>query len=276
MIWGYAGVFRGDTNVHKGDATMNRLRWTVAHGFKSAPFPLCEIKDPARRDQIARFVADHDLQLTVHFGISRVGCARDEIRRATDDFLSDLEAYGELLRVPIVHTAAGGVHRFLAEPSREKQLDWLAANLAPLAQGCHDLGRPLGIENHGDYYCSDLVELCQRTPHLGIFLDTGNCFLIGEPPLPACRQAAPFVIGGHFKDHTVAPDADTLAFRLQGAVLGHGHVGLGEIWRDLMTRAANPGKLVLQWELIPPKEIGTEAAVEKSWEFVRSLEEPPR
>ncbi len=274
MLWGYAGIYRGDTGVYEGDRTLNQLRWVVQHGFKSACFPLVEMKSPARRDQVAQFVAEHDLQLTVHPPIRWFQLTPDAIRRAVDEFLADLAAYGDLLRVPIVHMSAGGVHRFLAEPCLDKQLDWLATHVAPLAQGCHQLGRPLGIENHGDYYCRDLVELCRRTPHLRIFLDTGNCYLIGEPPVPACREAASYVIGTHFKDHVVFPDPKTLTFVIKGAVLGHGHVGLGEIWRDLIVRAPNPKGLVMHWELVPPEDMPTEEAVEKSWEFIHSLPEP--
>jgi sugar phosphate isomerase/epimerase len=88
------------------------------------------------------------------------------------------------------------------------KLKRLVFALAPLAQGCHELGLPFGIENHCDFYISDLVMVCQAVPHLGILLDTGNTFVIGEKPLPAFKEAAPYVISTHFKDHFVRPRPD--------------------------------------------------------------------
>jgi sugar phosphate isomerase/epimerase len=143
--------------------------------------------------------------------------------------------------------------------------------MAPLAKACKDMGRPLGIENHGDFYCSDLVELCERVPGLGIFLDTGNCYLIGEKPLPAAREAAPHTIGTHFKDHMVSPAPGPLRFEIHGAVLGQGHVGLRQIYDILAAHAPAPDKLVMHWELVPPKDMNGLDALEQSWVFVRSL-----
>ena len=177
------------------------------------------------------------------------------------------------MSAPIVTTCVGPYHRFMDSPSLEEQLDRLAERLTPLARGCHELGCPLGIENHGDYYCDDLVALCRRVPHLGIFLDTGNTYLIGEQPLPACRAAAPYTIGTHFKDHRVYPDHKELKFVIGGAPLGQGHVGLAEIYRLLVDLAPSPETLVMQWEMIPPQGMDPFECLEQSWEFVRGLSE---
>ncbi|MFW5789599.1 MAG: hypothetical protein ACOCW3_06650, partial [Spirochaetota bacterium] len=48
--------------------------------------------------------------------------------------------------------------------------------------GLAEIGLPLAWENHRDYYVSDVVELCRRVPNMGLFLDTGNTYLIGERP----------------------------------------------------------------------------------------------
>jgi sugar phosphate isomerase/epimerase len=154
-------------------------------------------------------------------------------------------------------------------------MERLATVLPPLAEGCHRLGLPFGIENHGDYYCSDLVGLCEQVPHLGIFLDTGNTYLIGEAPLPAFRAAAPYVVGAHFKDHHVrpCPDARPLHFEVAPAVLGEGDVGLRECYEILLREAPRPHDLVMEMELIPPQGMPPLEAFERSLAFVRSLEE---
>ncbi len=273
MLWGYAGVYPGAFGIWDGDQVMNRLRFAVEHGFGCTGCSLKEMAEPARRDQIAAFVAEHGLRCSVGFHAKYFEDNLDSLRAKVDAFLADLQAYGDLLAVPIVTTCVGPYHRFMASPSLEEQMDRLAAVFEPLAAGCAELGRPFGIENHGDYYCRDLVELCRRVPHLGIFLDTGNCYLIGEQSVPACREAAPFTIGTHFKDHCVHPDPKTLTFVIQGAPLGAGHVGLREIYQDLITLAPNPAKLVMEWEMIPPKDMDPFDCLEQSWQFVRSLPE---
>ena len=271
MIWGYAGVFPGEFKVWDGDRTMNGLRFMVDHGFESTGIGLSEMKDPARRDLIGRFARDHDLKLTVGLHLDFFDPDLDSVRRGSDEFLKDLERYGDLLRVPIVTTGVGRYHRFMKSPSLEEQLDRLVEVFTPVARACHEMGRPLGIENHGDYFCSDLVGLCERIPHMGIFLDTGNTFLIGEKSVPACREAAPYTIGTHFKDHFVHPDAKALHFVIEGAPLGEGDVGLAQIYRDLLDNAPNPDKLVMQWEMVPPKDMDPWVCLERSWEFVRGL-----
>ena len=161
----------------------------------------------------------------------------------------------------------------MRQPPFEEQLDRLSQALVPAAKVCHELGKPLGIENHGDYYCSDLVELCQRTPHLYIFLDTGNTYLIGEKSVSGCRDAAPYTIGTHFKDHYVQPNLKQLCFELDGAPLGEGDVGLAEVYQILIEHTPDPDKLIMQWELVVPKGMSPLDCMERSWEFVRSLEE---
>ena len=93
--------------------------------------------------------------------------------------------------------------------------------LTPVAKICHDLGTPLGVENREDFYCSDLVELCQQTAAPGDFPGHRRTLtLIGEKPITAIREAAPYVIGGHFKDHLVKSRPDNLTFEITGRYSG--------------------------------------------------------
>ncbi len=278
MIWGYAGVWPGEFKVWDGDRTMNTLRFLVEHGFRSTGAPLGELDDPARRDEIGQFVAEHDLALTPHLGVRGVPGRFfdpdvDAVRRAIDASVEAIRRHRDVVRAPIVTFGVGPYHRFMDSPSLDEQLDRLADVLPPAAAACHEMGCPLGIENHGDYYCDDLVELCRRVPHLGIFLDTGNTYLIGERSLPACRAAAPYTIGTHFKDHVVHPNPKTLSFEIEGAALGAGHVGLADIWDMLRRHAPAAEKLVMQWELVPPKDMDPFECLEASWAFIRSLPE---
>jgi sugar phosphate isomerase/epimerase len=143
-----------------------------------------------------------------------------------------------------------------------------------LVEGCAALGLPLSIENHGDYYVSDIVALIERVPGLKIFLDTGNTYLIGEAPLPAFHAAAPYVVGGHFKDHHVrpCPDARPLHFEVAPSIIGDGDVPLRECYQILKAKTPNYDQIVMEIELIPPSDVDPIETLERSLAFVRSLE----
>jgi sugar phosphate isomerase/epimerase len=268
-IWGYAGVYPGEFNIWQGDKMMNTLRFLADHGFESGHMGLGEMDDPARCDEIAQFIADHGMQMTVGVHMDWFGADEETLKKQADEFLEKLRLYGDLLRTPIVTTGAGRIHRFMDSPSLDEQLHRLSVAFAPIAEGCQEMGRPFGIENHGDYYIEDLVRLCKNTPHLGIFFDTGNAYLIGEKSIPACIEAAPYTIGTHFKDHYVHPDPGELKFVIEGAPIGSGHVGMAEMYRILLDNA--PGDLVMQWEMVPPKNMDGFECLEESWNFVRNL-----
>lgn len=272
MIWGYAGVFPGEFHIWDGDTTMNKLQFMVDNGFESCSMGFRELEDPARCDQIASFVAENDLKISGHPHVRWLDPDIDKVWQQIDAFLEQMDKYAELLNMPIVTCGVGPYHRFMDDPTLEWQMDRLAEVFAPVAKACHEMGRPFGIENHGDYYCSDLAELCRRVPHLGIFLDTGNTYLIGEKSVEGCRDAAPYAIGTHFKDHYVHPEPrDGLKFVIQGAPLGAGHVGLEQVYKDLLELNPAPEKLVMQWEMIPPKDMDAWECLEQSWTFIRGL-----
>lgn len=271
VMWGYAGVYPGEFRIWDGDQTMNQLRFLVDHGFKSTQIDIEEMLKPERCSEIAEFVAKNGLEITVGLhGFDYFDSDINSVKRAIDQFIQNLDRYHKLLNVPIVTTCAGQYHRFMNQPSLEQQMDRLVEVLTPAAQACYEIGCPLGIENHGDYYCSDLVELCGRVPRLGIFLDTGNTYLIGEQSISACRAAAPYTIGTHFKDHFVHPDLENLTFVVEGAPLGAGNVGLREIY-DVLAKNARCERLVMQWEMIPPEGMDAFDCLEQSWKFIRSL-----
>jgi sugar phosphate isomerase/epimerase len=279
MLWGYALIWTGQFLTRDPDPLLAKLKFLKHYGLRTTGVSLNEIDklDERKREQVFAYLAEHDLCLTPGLWAKYLDPDRDALKRQTDAALALLERYHKPMRAPIVTTGAGGPHRFAREPGRTlaQRLDLLADGLAPVAAGCHALGLPFGIENHGDYYCSDLADLCRRVPHLGIFLDTGNTYLIGEQPLPAFEAAAPYTVGTHFKDHVVrpVPDARPLHFEVGPSVIGDGDVPLRACYELLMERAPNPDKLCMMIELIPPSFAGNDPveAVEKSVAFVKSL-----
>jgi sugar phosphate isomerase/epimerase len=277
MRWGYALIWAESFLELDADPLMARLKFLAAHGLASTGTDLesIAVMPDAARDRLGQYLDDHDLALTPVLHTPYFDADPGRVDRVIADQLALLERWHRLLRSPLVTTSVGPYHRFMREPSLDHQLDCLAQRLPAYATACHDLGIPFGIENHGDYYLSDLAGLCQQVPHLGIFLDTGNPYLIGEAPLPAFEAAAPYAVGTHFKDHHVrpCPDARPLHFEVAPAVLGEGDVPLRECYRLLQERNPNPDQLVMQIELIFPADRPPLQSLEQSLAFVRSLDE---
>lgn len=273
MRWGYAGVYPGDLMLWQGDPFANKLAFLRQYGFTSTHLDLAVWENPGQLAQLKAFLDIYPIEAVPGFHLDFESATEEEIQRQTESFLHLLERARRDIAIPMCMTGTR-MHRFQRDPPLEAQLDKLELGLRGVAAACASLGCPLAIENHGNYYGEDLVRLCQRVPGLKILFDTGNCFLIGEQPLPACRAAAPYTMGIHCKDHCVHPDPQELKFVIEGAVLGEGDVGLRAIYEVLLHFAPAPEKLVLLWELVPPKNMPTPTAIARSWEFIRSLPAP--
>ncbi len=267
--WGYAGVWAGDFRCWEGDAQMNQLRFLVEHGFTSGTISLNALKDPVREKEVGAFVQAHGLRLSPGFHANYFTDSLEELCAHVDAYVEKIRSLRDVLNIRLVHTGAGNYHRFMREPTLTFQMERLRAVLGRLSEKLAALGVGCAIENHIDYYCSDLVELCASIPPLGILLDTGNCAGIGEKPIEGCREAIPYVLGTHLKDFYLAPNGRNLSFDQAGATFGEGDIGLETILTDLLTLHPNPEVIDFQWEWIPDKNVDAFTSIERSWEFCR-------
>lgn len=276
MIWGYSGVWMGEFLTLDKDPHLAALKRVAERGFRCTDVFLDELEamEPEKRERVFAFLEEHDLfyALRPQFNLWGPDFSRDQLKREVETQIRLLEHYAKPSRCRLVGFNSLGNHRFSHDPELPAQLERLAEALAPLAGAAHALGIPFGVENHGDYYCADLAELCRNVPHLGIFLDTGNVFLIGEQPLPAFEVAAPHVVGGHFKDHFIQPDPHTLCLRITGAISGQGEARLRECYEILQTRSPDPDRIVMQIEWIPCPGHDHMEALTASMDWVRRLE----
>ncbi len=282
MLWGFAGPWYGDFMMKDGDYVKDpeeqlfvKLDFLIANGLKCMGFSVLQMAgmEEGLRDRFLQYLTDNDLCLTAGVGFDYLNASDDEAKAKTDALCAALEEYVPLMRSPISTTGPHAGHRFDRTMPLEKKQEILAKRLAPLAKAAWDAGAPLGIENHCDYYVSDLVTICENTEHLFMFLDTGNCFPIGEKPLPAYKEAAPWVIGTHFKDHFVKPDPRTLSFLVGGAPLGQGDAHLRECFDLIKQHAPHPDKLTMEIEMICPKEGMTPPeCLEQSLAFLKELD----
>lgn len=253
--WGYSGVWMGEFLRADPDPHVAQLQFLREHSMVCTDIFLHELEEmsEAKRDRIFGLLEESGLSYVIRpeLDLWSEGFSDDLLRRQVDQAIEQLQQYARPARSELLAFCSGPIHRFVREPSLERQLDRLESALRPLAAAAAELGLRCGIENHGDYYCSDLVELCRRVPHLGIYLDTGNCFLIGERPDPAFEAAAPYVVGSHFKDHAVRPNPQTLCFEIGGAVLGQGDAAVLACWEILKAKTPNLDELLMEIEWIP-------------------------
>jgi 3-oxoisoapionate decarboxylase len=100
---------------------------------------------------------------------------------------------------------------------------------APMAQAD---GRVLAIENHQDFGSAELVAFCEQYgPAMGITLDTGNTFPVGEAPMDFVKRVAPLVSHVHLKDYRVQFTDE--GYRLVRCAIGDGAVPLKAMLEEI-------------------------------------------
>lgn len=283
MHWGFAGPWYGQLlklAPPPGDGPIDpllaRLRVLREFGLTSTGDSLNHVAalEQSVFEQLAGELQQHDQGLVLYAGYRYLETTPDRAAREAEALAAHLDHVAAAVNCRLVMTTPRAGHRFDRELPVAAKLDLLATALGPLAEVCAARGLPFGIENHGDYYVSDLVQLCRSVPHLGLFLDTGNTYLIGEQPLPAFELAAPYVVGTHFKDHRVRPmhDARPLHFEVAGAVLGEGDVPLRECLQFVAAAVDEPQKLVMEIEMVVPDGVDPVDGLHRSVAFVKALE----
>ncbi|MGF1450668.1 MAG: sugar phosphate isomerase/epimerase family protein [Opitutales bacterium] len=250
--WGMAGVFHGALGVYnEGDPWRNKLAFIAKRGFHEAGCNIGDLEEPERRAFLEQLHERYGLGYFVHYKPD----VRKDAAEERDRLLAEAKmhiAARSTLALPIAQVVVpGALSRFQRDLPLAEQLDRLATVLEPFVAELGGAGLTVAIENHADYYVSDLVGLCKRVPGLTILLDTGNCFLVGERPDLIPDAAYPLVSCTHFKDHFVQPVPKELHFQLRGATLGAGDVGLEAMYRRLLALHPDPASVHLMIEWVP-------------------------
>jgi hypothetical protein len=101
-----------------------------------------------------------------------------------------------------------------------------------------DAGLELAIENHQDLGSEELVEMAEMLgAHVGVVLDTGNPFAVGEDPVEFTRRVARRVRHVHLKDYQGQFTDE--GFRLVRCAVGDGCVPFEEIEATLAPHASS-------------------------------------
>lgn len=124
----------------------------------------------------------------------------------------------------------------------------IRADLARLAPSAAEHGITVAIENHQDFGSAELLDFAEEAgENVGITLDTGNAFPVGEAPLAFARTVAPRVRHVHLKDYRVQLTEE--GYRLVRCAIGDGAVPFREILDLLLadgrslTAVLEPGAL---------------------------------
>lgn len=94
------------------------------------------------------------------------------------------------------------------------------AKYAPMAEA---EGRILAVENHQDFGSEEMLDfVLEYGPAMGITIDTGNTFPVGEAPVDFVRRVAPHIRHVHLKDYRVQFTDE--GYRLVRCAIGDGAV----------------------------------------------------
>jgi 3-oxoisoapionate decarboxylase len=199
---------------------------------------LAELSDAALVD-LRKRLSDLDMTPVISAGLNMMGPIESALRSAR---LLDAKAI-RLGLSPVLEgsrNAWGAKWLELQQSIREG-----LGKYAPMAEA---EGRILAIENHQDFGSAELVDFCKEFgPAMGITLDTGNTFPVGEAPMDFVRRVAPLVRHVHFKDYRVQFTDE--GYRLVRCAIGDGAVPLKDMMAEIarhhdhMNAVLEPGAL---------------------------------
>ncbi len=253
-----------------------KIQFLKKYGMKTFSAGLTQIDSLSdkEKDNLFALLQDQDAHCILHTSIDHMNQSISDQDRAIEEQLIMLDKYIVPCRSSIVTTCAGRSHRYDEEFPWAEKVARFSRIMRPVADLCWQKRSPFSIENHADYFVSDLLEILRETPQLYMFLDTANALHIGEQPVKACIDAAPYVVGTHFKDHKMKQGAqDPLHYEIQGCALGDGDAELEKQYAIIMEKSPYRHELTMMFELFTPDDgsLTHVACFEKSVGYIQGL-----
>jgi sugar phosphate isomerase/epimerase len=191
---------------------------------------LVELSD-AQLQRIASEARDADMTLVLSTWLMHTpGETMDDARRIARAM------GGPLIRMhlaPVLEGArAAHSHRWDAMVNHAREI------LVREAATGRDEGLRFGIENHQDFGSGELLAFAEEAgSNVGIVMDTGNPFSVGEDPVAFARRVAARVCHVHLKDYRAQFTDEGV--RLVRCAIGDGCVPFGEIAETLARHHAS-------------------------------------
>jgi sugar phosphate isomerase/epimerase len=121
----------------------------------------------------------------------------------------------------------------------QEMLEHARETLRREAPRAADAGLALAIENHQDLGSEELIAIAgDAGANVGIVLDTGNPFSVGEDPVAFTTRAAPLIRHVHLKDYRAQMTPE--GFRLVRCAVGDGCVPFSEMAAVLAQHSPAP------------------------------------
>lgn len=273
--WSFAGpwYWEFDQMDTTPQTLKGKLMFLDKYGLNAMgmPFATLESLSAEELEDISVYMKEHNLTFHPMLHVNLYKMSVSDMEKYADEFMATLEKYKDLYQCKITTSGLTG-DRFDRKMPMDEKLDYFAERLQYVAKKCKEADYPLSLENHGDYYVSEYVELCKKVEGLYIFLDTGNTYLIGEKPHDAFVAAAPYVMGTHMKDHYVRPNGGRLSFDIIGAPFGQGDVGLRDAYDILKANCPNFDRIVMETEYVAATDNGFMPAGENDFIKIREDE----
>jgi len=153
---------------------------------------------PSQEKEILACVSSLDLDVTFAWGHPDGFMGTNEA-----ESLSDIKKYMMVSKEVGSHVMriTGSSISYFSKPHRP-QIELSVKCLKKLVPLAETLSIKLAIENHGDFFLHELLEIVERidSPFLGITLDTGNCLRLKENPVDAIRLFKERIFIIHAKD----------------------------------------------------------------------------
>ncbi|MFO8006577.1 MAG: TIM barrel protein [Candidatus Brocadiia bacterium] len=272
MLWGMTSSGWLTCLVNEApDPKRAQLELMAEHGLHVTAWRASQLMEMKadRRAELAELAEELDIRIGLGVRIPIYAEDPAEREAATERAIEAVDELAPVFRSPLCESGLP-YDSFTREPSIEEQIERASDALAPLAEHAAEAGCPLGLHNAG-HWCRHLAELCHRTPGLGILLDTANPFFAAEQPFRAAQDAAPYVVGTHFKDRCGHPDSGRLVFETSGAVIGQGDVDIPTVFGILKDNVPDFENCPMLMEIDPVEGMEAREVLALSAEYVKSL-----
>jgi sugar phosphate isomerase/epimerase len=226
------------TNVHSEAGTdpdpfsaIGLAELAVARGLRAVEVSGAELdgQSGAEEERFGAVLKDGDLALVVDTGAKETP---SETGAGVEGALRTAAArQGTVVRTTISRCLEGDRSQY-GYAGWKEHLRALVDPLKRATARAADVGIPVGIENHQDICSWELLWLTEQvgSPWLGVVLDCGNAYAVGEEPSAFAERVMPILKHVHFKDYVVHPTPS--GWRLVRCPIGSGVVDFA----DLITR----------------------------------------